>query len=281
MSVAEFYAQDRWGDLWGVTRVVNGRVTNPHRGHDVKAAGGETVPALRPGRVVLVSEASTSAILGYHIVVDSGSGFDYYCHLRVGTRPNVGAWVNAGDRVGLVAGWNDFHGSAWTGPHLHYGSGPNVRSVYEGTTYNATAIVRNALSSLAPAGDDIKEIIMATVQEIVAGLLKSKIVSRVTKQENEFEDFIAVTSEAAGDAAKHSENAAAQATAAKVAARANGDRLIEIQERLQGITNPTVTIDQATLEAAIGAALDARIDVIANRVAQQITIPTEGRITLS
>lgn len=156
-TVREFYAEPRWGDLWGVTRIVNGVRTNPHRAHDIKAAPGEPVPALRAGRVVYSGNTGTT-FLGYHVIIDTGRGYDYYCHLRTGTRPNQGTWVNAGDSVGLVAGWNDFHGAAWTGPHLHYGSGPDLRSVYEGTTYNATAIIRDTLRALAPAAGDVKPI---------------------------------------------------------------------------------------------------------------------------
>lgn len=158
-ALAAFYDPDRWRDEWGITRIVNGALTNPHRGHDVAAAPGETVPALRGGRVVLVSELSASRVLGYHVVVDTGKGFDYYCHLLVGTRPNVGDVLEAGDSVGLVAGWGDYTGTAWTGPHLHYGSGPNLRSVYEGTTYNATTIVRDTLTTISLAGLDPEKVI--------------------------------------------------------------------------------------------------------------------------
>ncbi len=147
MSLATFYAEARWGDQWNLPRPDGSR----HRGHDIKAAADTPVPALRSG---VVAALGRSSVLGAYTVVKVGAAFDFYCHLIRASRPGIGSTVTAGQTVvGKIAGADDDPGSAWTGPHLHYGSGASVLSVTTGPTSDATAIVRGALATLDRKGD--------------------------------------------------------------------------------------------------------------------------------
>lgn len=147
LTVRAFYAQARWGDQWNVLRPNGTR----HRGHDISCDSREDIPLLRRGTVV--KNGHTSVLGNFCVVQVDEDEFDFYCHLLIGTRPDVSlVALDPGVRVGKAAGWGDDHGSAWTGPHLHYGSGPKITSVTTGTTYNATAIVVSVLSSTAGGG---------------------------------------------------------------------------------------------------------------------------------
>lgn len=145
LPVPQFYAQSRWRDRWNVLRPNGTR----HRGHDIACATHEDIPLLRAGTLV---ENDHSGALGNYAVVQVGAAFDFYCHLLIGTRPNVDDRLPQGARIGQAAGPNDDHGSSWYGVHLHYGSGPKVTSVTSGTTYDATAIIRSTLTSFAGGG---------------------------------------------------------------------------------------------------------------------------------
>lgn len=139
----QFYARARWGDQWNVLRPDGSH----HRGHDIRAAAGSQVPALRAGRVV---SRGFSTVLGYYLVLQVARGmYDFYCHLRNKDRPTVGTDLAKGALIGSIAGPNDAHGTAWQGPHLHFGSGPTITSVTGGSTKNATTIVSAALTTSA------------------------------------------------------------------------------------------------------------------------------------
>lgn len=143
-------AYDTTRDLWGVTRIVNGVRTNPHRGVDFAVDPGDVVPAYERGKVV---STPYSPVLGYCTVVQyTPTLFGGWAHLQVGTRPNIDTIVYPGDQVGLVAGWTDDHGTAWTGPHIHTTLGPLLSSIFSGTTYDPLPRIRNAISSLADSG---------------------------------------------------------------------------------------------------------------------------------
>lgn len=148
----DFWSASRWGDVWGVRRWINGKFTNPHRGHDIRPSvrgRKDSIPALRAGTVDFLA---FSTVLGYVMVIRVNSNtYDYYCHLEQGTYPAVGTAVRQGHIVGVMANANERPGSAWNGVHLHYGSGPNRRSVFEGPTYNATNIITDTVS-IIPAG---------------------------------------------------------------------------------------------------------------------------------
>jgi hypothetical protein len=157
LSVSSFFARARWGTQWGVVDVMH---PTGHRGHDIVCAVHEDEPALRGGRVV--TKGYSSVLGNYSVIEVNASTFDYYCHQYAtptfDSRHPLGV-IAAGERVGQAAGPGDIHGSAWTGTHLHYGSGPALASVVTGATYNATQIIAARLASSAPAGDGATAIV--------------------------------------------------------------------------------------------------------------------------
>lgn len=145
LAVPLFYAPVRWGDEWNVLRADGSR----HRGHDIMTGSRNEVPALYAGRVVT---RGYTRVLGFYIVLKTDHGYDYYCHLLEKDRPSLGLEILRGTKVGTTATWGDPTGSAWTGPHLHYGSGPKVTSVTSGATHDATKLVQAALTATAGGG---------------------------------------------------------------------------------------------------------------------------------
>ncbi len=88
-----------------------------HHGVDFAHGAGTPVPALRSGTVAL---RDTHPDLGNYVVVQSGpNDYNGYCHLR-GVPLELGQSVTQGQTIGYLAGYDDFHGSAWDGPHLHF-----------------------------------------------------------------------------------------------------------------------------------------------------------------
>lgn len=167
MSVAAFYHPNRWRNRFGV----KGRHYGPagHRGHDIAAVAGTPVPVLRPGSVVLVGKSS---ILGWYVVVEVAQRvFDGYCH--VVPTVNRGEWVTG--TVGRVAGWGDYHGSAWEGPHLHMTTGPTTTSVHTGIVYDPAPIITAQLTALAADGMTRIEDEMTPEQEAKLDRLSEKI----------------------------------------------------------------------------------------------------------
>lgn len=142
LTVPEFYAKDRWGDQWDEPRPDGTR----HRGHDIMTGSRNEVPALYPGRIVT---RGYTRVLGFYVVVKTGHGYDYYCHLLEKDRAVLGRDVERGQKVGTTATWGDVTGTAWSGPHLHYGSGPRITSVTTGATHNATNLVAAVLATTA------------------------------------------------------------------------------------------------------------------------------------
>ena len=114
MSVlSDFYGPPAWGTRYGV---VDQYHPNGHHGLDLVHVQHAGIPALRAGRVVWREDRNS--VLGNIIVVQvTPTDFDGYCH----TLPiaKTGDTVQAGQVIGQVAGWDDFHGTAWTGPHTH------------------------------------------------------------------------------------------------------------------------------------------------------------------
>lgn len=100
------------GSVYGAARILNGQPRYPHRGLDFRAAAGDPVRAVAPGRVVLVGDEYYA---GRCVFVDHGNGVvSMYFHL---SRPEVreGQRVDRGQVLGLVGAT----GRA-TGPHLHF-----------------------------------------------------------------------------------------------------------------------------------------------------------------
>lgn len=112
-----------------------GSTTNrpsPHRGSDYKAKAGQPVVAYE--ECTVVSSDLKSAILGHYIVAKRKRDGKYIgvAHVRVGTRPDNGTVLKPGDSMGLVAGVKDFHGSAWSGPHIHATEGWTIDHIKYG-----------------------------------------------------------------------------------------------------------------------------------------------------
>lgn len=136
-----FYSKSNWGNLWGIKGPFYGPAG--HRGHDIKAAARTAVPALRAGRVVTVRR---STVLGNVVEIQVATGdVDGYAHIT-GTKVLLGQQVAAGQTIGLIAGWSDFHGTSWAGPHLHLTNGAAVGAVFSGPTRNPAPIIEKVLA---------------------------------------------------------------------------------------------------------------------------------------
>src|SRR5688572_2793096 len=117
-DIIAYFDPKVWGDLYGATA---GRPT-AHRGLDIKQ-GIKPTRILRGGTVVKVQY---SKILGWVYVVQVGTNdFDGYSHqIFDRNKVKVGLKVKTGDTISRSAGWDDDHGSAWRGPHLHLTNSP-------------------------------------------------------------------------------------------------------------------------------------------------------------
>lgn len=93
-----------------------------HRGLDIGMDTHEPCYALEAGTVVAVVSDDE---LGGYVVVQTGGTFHGYCHMI--PQVSVGDWVAQGQMIALTAGWDDDHGSAWDGPHLHKTEGTDPR----------------------------------------------------------------------------------------------------------------------------------------------------------
>lgn len=166
--IQNFWGERRWGlrfGAWGepYTIALAPRGGGYHIGLDIPARDGEDVPALLPGRVVAVVNTDS---MGRVVVVDVGGGrWIMYAHLADDRLPRVGAWLNAGDRVGrpangpkkLPKSHPEFPGSAWNGRHIHTVVSRHPRSGYEkipghrtlSAFIDPTIIIRGVLSGAA------------------------------------------------------------------------------------------------------------------------------------
>lgn len=97
---------------FGLRRVLNGQMRQPHSGMDIAAAAGTPVKVVAPGRVIYTGNLFFS---GNVVYVDHGGGLiSMYAHLsRINVKNNE--VLSQGDNLGLVGST----GRA-TGPHLHW-----------------------------------------------------------------------------------------------------------------------------------------------------------------
>lgn len=111
-SIADFYAESRLGNLFGVLGPYYG--PRGHLGVDVIHGPRVPVPSWCRGRVVVSTFYSK---LGQTVIIDrdDGVGFAGFCHLTLESGVPVGRYVNVGDVVGAVGST----GTSSSGPHLH------------------------------------------------------------------------------------------------------------------------------------------------------------------
>lgn len=153
-AVAECYATlvDPFGS-------VNEAHKTPHRGSDYRRAAGQVIVAYEECTVVVSDKYSS--ILGFYLVAKRKRDGKYigWAHILKGTRPNNGDVLKAGDKVGLVAGFNDDHGSAWTGPHIHTTEGDTVEAITNGVVSNPAPDIAAAVKGIDPAGLGISALV--------------------------------------------------------------------------------------------------------------------------
>jgi murein DD-endopeptidase MepM/ murein hydrolase activator NlpD len=120
--------------------------TNAHRGVDFAVAAGTPIKSATDGTVVL---DKWSDILGWVVVIQCPRGVTWgYCHLREGSKLNIGDKVVAGETVvGLVGNT----GSASRGAHLHFTcGGKEETSVFYGWVQDPVAALKRLAEKTAP-----------------------------------------------------------------------------------------------------------------------------------
>ncbi len=96
---------------FGTKRTFNGALKTRHLGLDLAGMTGDPIYAAQAGVVVMSSMRFT---YGGTLVIDHGNGlFTAYFHMSE-REPEVGDWVEAGERIGAVGA-----SGRVTGPHLH------------------------------------------------------------------------------------------------------------------------------------------------------------------
>jgi hypothetical protein len=123
--------------------------TSPHRGADYRRGDSDPVVAYEPCTVV--DSDLKSSFLGYSVVAKRhrDGQFIGWAHLKLGTRPAAGTVLNPGDNAGLAAGFSDYHGSSWTGPHCHTTEGPAQDHIYQGIVTDPNPDIQAAKAGLA------------------------------------------------------------------------------------------------------------------------------------
>lgn len=102
----------RRSSKFGLSRIMNNILQNPHSGLDLAAPKGTPVTAAKDGTVINIGNFFYS---GNIVFVDHGQGFiTSYCHLD-SVAVNTGQELQQGDLIGTVGNT----GRA-TGPHLHW-----------------------------------------------------------------------------------------------------------------------------------------------------------------
>lgn len=124
----------------------------PHRGADYRVGAGQPVVAYE--KCTVVNSDLKSSFLGYSVVAKRhrDGAFIGWAHLVVGTRPNNGQVLEAGDQVGICAGFGDYHGSSWTGPHSHTTEGTTSEHIYQGQNSDPNPDIQAAKAGVAGGG---------------------------------------------------------------------------------------------------------------------------------
>lgn len=112
---------------------------NGHRGTDYNGfPAGEPLFAVCDGMTVVLNKGvKDSAVLGNVIVLQVGTRFFGYCHLKVKSPLAIGQVVNHGDIVGHAGNT----GSASAGVHLHLTLSDSAEGVFSGNVEDADAFL--------------------------------------------------------------------------------------------------------------------------------------------
>jgi murein DD-endopeptidase MepM/ murein hydrolase activator NlpD len=117
---------------------------NGHRGTDYAGVPeGTPLKAVADGMTVVLNKGvKDSAVLGNVLVLQIGSRFFGYCHMKEQSALKVGDKVNAGDVVGKMGNT----GSASHGAHLHFTLSDTVAGVYSGTVMDAHQFLEDKIA---------------------------------------------------------------------------------------------------------------------------------------
>ena len=117
---------------------------NGHRGTDYAGVPeGTPLKAVADGMTVVLNKGvKDSAVLGNVLVLQIGSRFFGYCHMKEQSALKVGDKVNAGDVVGKMGNT----GSASHGAHLHFTLSDTVAGVYSGTVLDAHQFLEDKIA---------------------------------------------------------------------------------------------------------------------------------------
>lgn len=116
-----------------------------HHGVDFAASAHQPIPTYVKAKCVAMGHSS---VLGNWVVLKAGLVHYGWAHLVIGTRPDLGDVLQPGDRVGLAAGPQDDHGSAWTGPHCHTTRSLFKTGIYDGRTLNPWPAIKKAIAKV-------------------------------------------------------------------------------------------------------------------------------------
>lgn len=136
--------------------------TNGHRGADYRRTARQPIYAYED---TLIESVDYGSGLGWSwggkLLTGAKAGsFAGGAHLWSGSLPREGVTIAKGDVIGYVAGFDDVHGSLWTGPHIHttagsvsaYNCSVGIRPLYDPAPQIAASI---ASSSTADAGNSV------------------------------------------------------------------------------------------------------------------------------
>lgn len=145
-AAVAFFSRYPEGNPFGIKGPLYG--PEGHRGQDVPVGAHGQVYALRGGTVV--SSARSSVLGNYYVIKVGSADYDGYCHQL---NPHaLNSQIVQGQPVSIAAGPGDYHGSAWTGPHLHLTNGLAVTSVYQGVVRDPRPIIQAQLTAAAAGG---------------------------------------------------------------------------------------------------------------------------------
>jgi murein DD-endopeptidase MepM/ murein hydrolase activator NlpD len=149
----------------GVRFGVHGPFYGPqgHRGQDFPHADGTPTPAWEAGTVENIQH---STVIGTVVVLRLHDGkFSGYAHLKANPPVRIGQAIALGQIIGFTAGYEDQHGTAWSGPHLHTTLGATGAAVFAGIVYDPLPRIEYNIRPVVPvqryavkAGDTLSSI---------------------------------------------------------------------------------------------------------------------------